>query len=343
MSAMAVRKYTLVRVSIMLNILFLFYLFMHIFTPYNKRSQTPILIHENLTQTSVAYFSDISEGNESENSVPAQPLISLQERYYPEFNLCSAPRLTPKAALVGNYWVLYNYMAAAEQPACNASITYTTHADYTFLHNLSPLADRWRGPISVAIYAPGDDLNATLVAMAFLRACRPLVAQLVSFHVFFPTSHMPQSIPKVEDVMAEAPSCSYPPPSPRHPAYKILHNLTYPVNVARNIARFGAATYFILASDIELYPSLNLISSFLAMMESKEKVISRNRKAQLNGQRRVYVLPIFEVKTGLRPPATKMSLVKLLKKGAAVPFHKYVCPQCHMVPNLKSWAMQVSF
>ena len=36
---------------------------------------------------------------------------------------------------------------------------------------------------------------------------------------------------------------------------KSVLNLTYPVNVARNVAREAANTHFIFPSDVELYPS----------------------------------------------------------------------------------------
>lgn len=42
----------------------------------------------------------------------------------------------------GDYWVLYNYMPARRWYRCDESITYTTHADFTFLDNLEPLLDR---------------------------------------------------------------------------------------------------------------------------------------------------------------------------------------------------------
>lgn len=285
--------------------------------------------HENLSQSDGA-----GEYNPDPADLGEPPLswASLQERAYPDLHACNTPDLSPRATLHGTHWVLFNYMAATEQPACNASVTYTTHADYTYLHNLSPLVDRWRGPISVAVFAPGDDFNATLSTVAFLRACRPLVAQYTSFHLFFPIDYLPSFIPKIEDVMAQAPSCSLPPPSTTSPTYKSIHNLTYPVNVARNVARLAAATYFVLASDVELYPSLNFISRFLAMMATRDS----SREPQ--PARRVYVLPIFEVKSGMRPPATKTSLVRLLRRGAAIPFHKFVCPQCHLVPGLRAWA-----
>lgn len=42
----------------------------------------------------------------------------------------------------GDYWVLYNYVPARRWFRCDESITYTTHADFTFLDNLEPLLNR---------------------------------------------------------------------------------------------------------------------------------------------------------------------------------------------------------
>lgn len=53
--------------------------------------------------------------------------------------------------------------------------------------------------------------------------------------------------------------------------YKFRNNLTYPVNVGRNIAREAAITHFVLPSDVELYPNPGLVQQFLKMY-SKLKV-----------------------------------------------------------------------
>ncbi|XP_037799563.1 beta-1,4-glucuronyltransferase 1-like, partial [Penaeus monodon] len=133
-------------------------------------------------------------------------------------------------------------------------------------------------------------------------------------------------------VLAARTSCSTPPPYLATHTYKRAHNLTYPVNVARNIARRAAATYFVLASDVELYPSRGFIPFFMDMLKRQDA------SATPAPTRRVYVLPIFEVKSGLRPPASKLALVRMLKRGSAIPFHKFVCPQCHKVPGMREWA-----
>ena len=42
-------------------------------------------------------------------------------------------------------------------------------------------------------------------------------------------------------------------------SYRSTNNLTYPVNVGRNIARQSATSHFVFPSDIELYPSPGML------------------------------------------------------------------------------------
>lgn len=110
---------------------------------------------------------------------------------------CNEKPLEPRRAQRGDYWVLYNYVPMSMAVRCWESVTYTTHADYTFLDNLEPLLERWRAPISIAMHAPGTDFAATLDAIKYLRNCgSPLVSQLVIFHVFFSSKHVPKVVSK---------------------------------------------------------------------------------------------------------------------------------------------------
>lgn len=188
-------------------------------------------------------------------------------------------------------------------------------------------------------------------------------------------------------------------------SFQAENNLSYPVNVARNIARISAQTQYILPSDIELYPSINLIPMFLDMIDrmnqqdksnystnatnsntsevsptvaantstnsstnksnngnttatkttsdnsnnndKSESDSPKNSASKASGPlpgsllypstRTVYVLPIFEVDKSLPAPENKSELVTLLKKEKVVPFHKFVCPECHRVPKQDSW------
>lgn len=112
-----------------------------------------------------------------------------------EITNCKDVNLTPAIKQRGDYWVLYNYILADESFHCYETITYTTQGDYTFLDNLIPLVERWQGPISVALYAPGDDFHPSIDSVIYLRNCETdLIRKYVTFHLFFESSHTPKQV-----------------------------------------------------------------------------------------------------------------------------------------------------
>lgn len=133
------------------------------------------------------------------------------------------------------------------------------------------------------MYAPGNDFDLTLSSIIFLRICHPqgfLVQQYATFHIFFDDTFFPhKKIPlKFEDVESAYVCPDTEPFSNTFPTFKMKNNLTYPVNVARNLARSSALTHFVLASDIELYPNPGMIDSFFKMIMDNQKLISNNNK-----------------------------------------------------------------
>ena len=155
------------------------------------------------------------------------------------------------------FWVLYNYVRASKYFNCNQTITYTAHGDFSFLDNLEPLLERWQAPISVALYAPGSDLEDTIDAILYYRDCGPtdLVRNFATFHVFFDMTHIPANIPRHETLLKRRLHCQAPEGlGDNITTYRHRNNLDYPINVARNVARTTANTHFIFPSDIELYP-----------------------------------------------------------------------------------------
>ncbi|KYM75859.1 N-acetyllactosaminide beta-1,3-N-acetylglucosaminyltransferase [Atta colombica] len=248
---------------------------------------------------------------------------------------CNEKSTEPRRAQRGDYWVLYNYVPMSMAVKCWESVTYTTHADYTFLDNLEPLLERWRAPISIAMHAPGTDFPATLDAIRYSRNCgSPLVSQLVTFHVFFSSKHVPKVIPPSEKIASDTYNCSLGPPWVNVSLAKMYKNekkLLYPVNVGRNIARESAPTFYVFPSDIELYPSPNLPDKFLEMIRK------RDQPALHKPNPKVFVLSIFEVDEKSQPPNNKTRLIQMLKAGTAIPFHKKLCSGCHNVPKSKEW------
>lgn len=67
---------------------------------------------------------------------------AVQVRPLRELLGCQDKSNRRRIAQRGDYWVLYNYVPARRWFRCDESITYTTHADFTFLDNLEPLLDR---------------------------------------------------------------------------------------------------------------------------------------------------------------------------------------------------------
>lgn len=202
----------------------------------------------------------------------------------------------------------------------------------------------WMGPISFALYAPGHDFNATMDAIQYARLClrdSKLIRDYVTFHIYFPKSHMPDyGISLTQNEALKWPINCKMPIAPytnvnRAKMYKNKHNLTYPINVGRNIARSAANTHFIFACDIELYPSLGLIDQFLDMIERNVSLVRRIGGGQTKP--RVFPVPVFEVQSNATVPSNKAELVAMLKTKTAIPFHKEVCSFCHLVPEQDKW------
>ncbi|XP_031617236.1 beta-1,4-glucuronyltransferase 1 [Contarinia nasturtii] len=236
-----------------------------------------------------------------------------------------------------DFWVLKNYIRADHgELRCFQTLTYTTHADYTFLDNLIPLLERWNAPVSIALHAPGTDFLPTINSIRYLRDCTPessLVRQFTTFHIYFSSKHIPKAVPKHDKILEIPFNCSVLPPYANVSSsqlYKTQKKLLYPVNVGRNIARDAAMTHFILASDIELYPNPGLAKKFLEMVARNDAPLQRKNP-------RVFPLSLFEVDSASQVPRDKTELQELLKSGKAIPFHKRVCSSCHGVPKSKEW------
>lgn len=141
---------------------------------------------------------DVSEKSPSKNvTVATSPMTRTPTVFEKVRNItaCVDRVLRSMAQQRGDYWVFYNYAPASRTFACDESITYTTHADFSFLDNLVPLVEKWRGPISLALHAPGSDFKNTVDSIWYLRDCTsPLIKELVTFHVYFSTKHIPKEV-----------------------------------------------------------------------------------------------------------------------------------------------------
>lgn len=173
-----------------------------------------------------------------------------------------------------SYFIMKNYIRAEKYFKCHESITYTTVAEYQFLDNIIPIVKRWDGPVSVAIYAPGSDFLATLNAIFYLRNCSDVkqkVSERVTFHLFFDKIDARiENVLTFYEIYEPSLKCADAEKVLNFKAnntFRALNKLKFPINLGRNIARSAAMTHFVMAVDIELYPSPKLVERFLAMID----------------------------------------------------------------------------
>jgi beta-1,4-glucuronyltransferase 1 len=201
--------------------------------------------------------------------------------------------------------------------------------------NSNKIIFRWAAPVSIAVYAPGDDFQRTVLTILFLRNCHTqsaLVREHATFHVFFESQFHPDNIHRdINDAEKDfvCPTIDSYRNLSNEKTFKSTHNLTYFINVGRNLARKAALTHFILASDIELYPNPGLVDSFFAM-------ILRNQSKNVSGNN-VFVLPIFEIAKDQKVPENKTELLELYHRKLVVWFHSKICAKCHTVPLAGEW------
>ncbi|XP_023215139.1 beta-1,4-glucuronyltransferase 1-like [Centruroides sculpturatus] len=223
-----------------------------------------------------------------------------------------------------NYLVVYDYIAADKFYLGNSSVTLTTQGTYEFLHHVEQLCLRWKAPASIAVYAPGRDFYPAVRRILYLRRCRhPCLKANVTWHLIVDKAHAPtrEDTLKAREMPVNCQNDTF-----NFINFRETHKLSYPINLARNVARKMARTHYVLASDIELYPSLDLVPRFLDM------VLEHNVSSL-----RVYVLPVFEVEENSKVPDTKKELLEMMSSKKAVFFHKLVCDACHKFPDRDRW------
>ncbi|XP_051171204.1 beta-1,4-glucuronyltransferase 1-like [Leptopilina boulardi] len=206
-------------------------------------------------------------------------------------------------------------------------ITLCTHSTADQVYSIVELARRWEGPLSFSIFAPGLDAGLAVALLDRACHCEPTMFK-VSVHLIFPTGRPPAlgdfSQYNKDDCAASDLQWR------EADTERKQRKMTYPINVARNIARLKSKTERVLVSDIELLPSLNLASGFEEML--KERITKINV---------VFVLPVFEIEANQMPPVNKNQLLDAIKDGSAVYFHRYVCPHCQRFPGLtRKWLLR---
>ncbi|XP_030381239.1 beta-1,4-glucuronyltransferase 1-like [Scaptodrosophila lebanonensis] len=216
----------------------------------------------------------------------------------------------------GEYWVWHDFIRDSEELSGNESITLTTHGTYMDLALLPNLLTRWRAPISMSIYANGEDYQRTMESIAYLDVCMGLslpIRRYLSIHIIMHSDHMPAVLryrgkrPTISSV-----SCNVIEPFSRccqHLTYWYNKQLPYPANLMRNVARMNARTYYVLAMDIQLLPTPKFVKKFLRFMWDHDWWRFADIPMPYTT---VFCLPTFAHRPEAPLPLTKRQLVEVL-------------------------------
>lgn len=217
-------------------------------------------------------------------------------------------------------------------------MTLTTQCSANRLFNIKTLAERWDGPISVAIFIPGKEAGVALDFIDGLRKCYPdTVGARVSFHLAYPQA--------VEADVSSAGLIDY---TSCDELLKIIenfgtdnyeHNIPYPHNVLRNAARNGVMTEFVFLIDVDVIPNVNLRSMFMDYAY-RNGIVGNKYLPPPNDDKedkRVFVVPTFEIKTGYMVPTNKKALLNANADGMIRPFHNQTCWWCHAPEEHEKW------
>lgn len=256
----------------------------------------------------------------------------------------------------GDFLVITNVFEN-KKTSLEDTITMTTHGEYMFLENLLPLVLRWKAPISVSVYAPGDDFQSTIDHMVFLRFCFVnsfLIREFVQVHIYIDEFNIPSNFAEIflktkenkhpdclkmgksvyfnlssvqgetNDFVTLDENVNY---AMEQKSYRNKMKLFYPINFGRNLAIKEAPSEIIFPNDIELYPNENFVTNFIQMLKNSGNVFKA---------RNVYTLPVFEISENINVK-NREQLYELYKQKKIRPFHENICAACHQIPSLEKW------
>ncbi|XP_078001320.1 beta-1,4-glucuronyltransferase 1-like [Glandiceps talaboti] len=248
----------------------------------------------------------------------------------------------------GNYQVLRFLISseniAKQKTSRKDDVTIVTQCSVNNLHHLQVLAERWIGPISVAIFSPKPKMKSVYLVILHLRKCFPAIRQHVSFHLVHPLGEMKDTVKAESLDFTDDDSMDL-----QVPCNEVLEwvenfqnfnqnyvdDVPYPNNLLRNVAWQGSGTDYVFVIDIDMLPSLELRVQFTEFILLKKQTMQWDMEEPQN---QVYVLPAFEIDMDASNfPKYRTELIELWDKGDVRPFYQELCWKCQKHSNYTKW------
>ncbi|KAJ7307458.1 hypothetical protein JRQ81_009478 [Phrynocephalus forsythii] len=187
-------------------------------------------------------------------------------------------------------------------------VVLATHTSLGNLHHAQQLGERWQGPVSLALFAPGaaDAHLAVGIVEALATLCPP-------FRQWF-RLHLPGLRP-AGTARGRAPELC------QGRCQRLL-----PQQPAAQCRPEAVGRHWALVVDMDMVPSQGLREAFLALPRARQE-----------GTPGVYVVPAFEIRHARRIPGTKAELLQLYQVGEIRPFYEELCRRCQAPTNYSHW------
>ncbi|XP_026666902.1 beta-1,4-glucuronyltransferase 1 isoform X2 [Ceratina calcarata] len=212
-------------------------------------------------------------------------------------------------------------------------VCLATQSSVEKLHSLVQAAHHWTGPMSVALYAAGDEEFEVLQKyLTYLRRCYEPIRERVTFSLAVPKLRQPTK-QSMEFELPDMVDCAKPEGtlnemmmngiSSEQTNWRIRN--VYPQNHMRNLARKNCQSDYVFLTDVDIVPSFNLTGALDEFL----------RKDTCD--KCAYVIPTYELDSRVRFPQNKTELVRLARKGLARPFHQKVFIHNQFATNFTRW------
>ncbi|XP_072163967.1 beta-1,4-glucuronyltransferase 1-like [Diadema setosum] len=259
----------------------------------------------------------------------------------------------PKLNTYGSYQIFYDLsrVYSKVRPLNRRDVTLITHCSMNNMLHLPELVERWKGPVSVAVFGSLPDIPSIVSYIFSLQECYLGIRRNVTFHLVHPLSSFSKeaevygaktnkrsiSVPMVQcDKLIDSIKSSS-----ENVRNYAQNGVSYPTNLLRNVGRTHALTDYHFVLDVDMLPSCGLRENFLQFVQGSSSLwLDQDMVQQM-----VFVLPAFEVDVRAvhRLPCNKRELMVEFGKDTVRQFYVKQCPYCQNHTDYLRWTSLQSF
>ena len=239
---------------------------------------------------------------------------------------------TGEYRLFQNIW----FGKSMRRDVIDQDVSIVTHCSVNNMYRLLDMSRRWEGPMSVVIFAPGQDLIVALENILQLVWCVLPIRTHALFHIVSPLS-MPARDIKPYLSYVEMVECRF--IDRRMRSTLNIENygfegLNYPNNLLRNFGLQSSMTEYVYVLDVDLVPSVDLRLNFLEFART-HRLMSPQMQVE-RPSKIAFVTPVFETRDDYSIPDVKSTVTRLYNRTIRQ-FYVQPCPQCQRPTQYDRW------